>query len=165
MKNTLILILILLSSLSVQAQIRAIDRSSGNSTQSGQGLELLVWMQQNKPEKILSRMAKDAKINKKELKKYCEEISAKDPFKDAYPGTFPVKDNNLWYERTYYSKSDSNIEYILQIYIQLVEEGNEMKIKGIQFRENNLIVPPVTEIERKYSSTLPPPPPPPLPKN
>ena len=67
--------------------------------------------------------------------------------------------NSIWYERTYYEKAGDEIKYHLQVYFELVEAGDEIKIKKVTFRKGKKVVRRDQEIKRMDSEDFIPPPP------
>ena len=162
----IIFILIFLSFTSnLLGQTFMIDRGSEEQEKLNTGRSAIAWIEMNKPEEIINYLSEDSKVDKSLLASNCKSVSEEFPFEDALPGFFSngAKDS-IWYERTYYKKTKDSINYLLQIYIELVTENGQSKILNIDFRRGEDVIDRNTEIQRLNRSGkngIPPPPPPP----
>lgn len=162
-------IIFLLALLSFTSNLRGqtfmIDRGSEEVEKLNTGRSAIAWIEMNKPEEIIKYLSKESKVDKALLASNCKSVSEKFPFENALPGFFSNDEkNSIWYERTYYEKSNDSINYLLQIHIELVMENNQSKIFNIDFRRRNEIKDRSIEIEklkRSGKDWVPPPPPPP----
>ncbi|MFK7812116.1 MAG: hypothetical protein AB8B59_06455 [Maribacter sp.] len=142
-----------------------IDRGSEEQEKLNTGRSAIAWIEMNKPEEIINYLSEDSKVDKSLLASNCKSVSEEFPFEDALPGFFSNDEkNSIWYERTYYKKTNDSINYLLQIYIDLVTENGQSKILNIDFRRGKDIIDRNTEVQRLNRSGkngIPPPPPPP----
>ena len=142
-----------------------IDRGSEEQEKLNTGRSAIAWIEMNKPEGIINYLSEDSKVDKSLLVSNCKSVSEVFPFEDALPGFFSNDaTDSIWYERTYYEKTKDSINYLLQIYIELVTENGQSKILNIDFRRGEDVIDRNTEIQRLNRSGkngIPPPPPPP----
>jgi hypothetical protein len=162
----IIYILIFLSFTSnLLGQTFIIDRGNEEQEKLDTGRSVISWIEMNKPDKIFNYLSKDSKVDKSLLVSNCKSVSEKFPFEDALPGFFSNdQQNSIWYERTYYKNTNGSINYLLQIYIELVTENGQSRVLNIDFRRKNYIIDRNTEIQilnRSGKDGIPPPPPPP----
>ncbi|SEM28520.1 hypothetical protein SAMN04487910_4624 [Aquimarina amphilecti] len=167
MKNKIIIAVILLSS-TLYGQKRCLDNGGGDWKKLALAVTTLDWVEQNKPEKIVSNLLDNNNVDLTHLKSMCEEISKEFPYDDGQPGSYLKNDDTtLWYERTYYNEKGKQIKYLFQVYIELEIKNNKPKISKIIFKKNGEIkrrddqVLKLIEVREKYPNIPPPPPPPP----
>ncbi|MDC6367185.1 MULTISPECIES: hypothetical protein [Flavobacteriaceae] len=159
-----ILFLIALLNFTIKSycQVFVIDRGSEEIEKLNTAVSALAWMEMNKPDRIIEYLSKNSKINHALLQKECNYISENFPFDEGIPGFISNKEKDfLWYQRTYFRKSEEEFEYLFQIQIELVDENGDSKISSIEFRRNvNIenIDGDASKLERKDSSFIPPPP-------
>ena len=140
------------------------DRGSMDEEKLNTGRSAIAWIEMNKPDRILEYLSKDNKIDIDSFKTNCKLTSDEFPFDNSLPGFLASDEKDaIWYERTYYQKSGEEIQYLLQIYIDLVWEDERSKIVNIEFRRNKQIEPRDTEFNllNRIGEIPPPPPPPP----
>lgn len=165
MKRTLTVSLVIIS-LTSFSQTFSFDKGEGKRSLLSIGAIALELISENKPGDLIHYLSPSYTPDFELLKKECSYVSRNYPLiKGSYAPCFYKKSKNkLSYERTYCFKTEDNIEYKYQIYIQLNIENNEILITNIEFRKGKDIVPHKKEIKKmnNVDEHNPPPPPPPM---
>lgn len=165
MRLKIIILLALITNLSF-AQYGMIDRGSGENLVLSTGRSNLAWIEMNKPERIKEYLSSQTEVDYAKLVESCRMSSEKFPFDNSLPVFFDKDDGTNFYERTYFTKENGEIKYLLQIRIILLIENEVPKVLNIEFREGDKIEKLEEEfayMKRVGDKLLVPPPPPPPP--
>lgn len=160
-----IILLIVFLNLSIisHSQVFVIDRGSEEIEKLNTAVSTLAWMEMNKPDKIKEYLSQDSKVDLTNLEMECNYVSENFPFDDVIPVFFSNNEKDfLWYQRTYYKKTEKDIEYLFQIHIRLLIEEGKSKIANIKFLRNDKIEDIneyVAKLEIMGKNFIPPPPP------
>ena len=143
-----------------------IDRGAGEDLVLATGRSTLAWIEMNKPDRINEYLSYRAEVDYLKLEENCRITSEKFPFDNSLPGFFEKDHNSNFYERTYFTKFNGEIKYLLQIHISIILDNDIPKILNIDFREGSDMEKLEEEfvyLERVRSEDFVPPPPPPPP--
>lgn len=143
-----------------EGKVYKYDTGKGNAMKLRFAIAVINLVEQDKPEAILKYCSKNCKINKSTFYENCKELSKAFPFeKNVHPASI-VKDsdNELWYERSYYSMVAAKRKYFYQVHIELSRTEDE-KITVLEIRKGDSIIDRQPEFEKKHIPGMPPPPP------
>lgn len=152
-----------LFTLTTFGQTRVLDKGSGDYQKLGKAVTLLESIEQGKAQAVYSHLPKSITVDTIEFEKIIHQVSEIHPYEEGStpPAFVNDKSSSLWYERTYFTKTETGIEYQIQIYLELTENNGSVMISKIEFREKDEIKPRTKEIEQldKVDENNPPPPP------
>ncbi|MEP1490392.1 MAG: hypothetical protein ABJK28_18375 [Algibacter sp.] len=155
----IITLLLFMTSIAYSQSFRT-DIGGGTLEKLKNPMIILDMMEKNKPIDIKRFFLNPKELNKKEWNTYKSKIYSSFPNNDnSYPATDIKKSDHLWYERTYYSRGNKSNKYHLQVYFELIEINDSVKIKRIEFREGNSITNRDKHLKRLEDRSIPPPPP------
>lgn len=127
---------------------------------------LLSWAQTNKPDKVIAQLNDVSGLDSDHIREQVSSLSKRFPLREKdLPWTIRKETPNvIYFERSFTQRNSQNkVEVIFQVYIELVQKGEEYSIKKIIFRSGSEMVIHNEVIDRANSPSgkIPPPPPPP----
>lgn len=144
-------------------QTRVIDKGSGDYRKLGKAVTVLDLIEQGEVQAVYSHLPDTLTFDTMEIERFILQVSEIRPYEEgSTPSAFiNDKTSSLWYERTYFTRTENGIEYHIQIFLELIEKNGSVMISKIEFREKDKIQPRTKEIEHleKVDEINPPPPP------
>ncbi len=142
------------------AQKNRTDVGGGTSEQVKIPITILDKIEKNQEIDIEKYFLNKNDYKEKKWKKYIKKIQSEFANNDnSLPASDVKSSENIWYERTYFEELENDIKYYFQVYFDLVEIDNEIKIKRVIFKKGKRIINRDKEIERLGDISIPPPPP------
>lgn len=152
-----------LFTLTTFGQTRVLDKGSGDYQKLGKAVTVLELIEQGEAQAVYSQLPSSITVDTTEFEKIIYKVSEIHPYEEgSTPSAFiNDKSSSLWYERTYFTRTETGIEYQIQIFLELSENNGSVMISKIEFRVKDEIEPRTKEIEQldKVDENNPPPPP------
>lgn len=152
-----------LFTLTTFGQTRVLDKGSGDYRKLGKAVTVLEIIEQGEVQAVYSHLPNNITIDSTEFEKTIHQVSSIHPYEEGSTPPAFINDNSssLWYERTYFTRTETGIEYQMQIFLELIENKGSVMISKIEFREKDEIESRTKEIEQleKVDENNPPPPP------
>lgn len=142
-----------------------IDKGAGEYEDLSIAVTVIDFITLNKPEKISQFFASTYNPSYDTIVNECEYISTNFKYRSGSICFCEREENEIWYERTYYNRSNETIGYLYQIFIKLIKTENGTKISSITFRNIDNVIPRDKEIFERHKSNMPFPPAPPAPQS
>lgn len=149
-----------LFTLTTFGQTRVLDKGSGDYRKLGKAVTVLELIEQGKAQAVYSHLPNSITVDTMEFEKIIHQVTEIYHHEEGSTPSAFINDKSS-YERTYFTRTETGIEYQIQIYLELIENNGSVMISKIEFREKDEIKPGTKEIEQlgRVDENNPPPPP------